>query len=411
MELTVVIPNEGKQWHYTTPEKQIYVGSSSLPTSIPVSGRKRFFSWQNPGKWFTRHKQPNIKTIYNQLIIEHVASHHLLLEEDGWNLKVTNLVSANETTLAEVGIPQLEQRLWLPQQELRLNDYVVIFQSSTPEDLRRKWNLGKTVGAIFRWLLLLLFLFSVMALSWYLVFRIMANNPAGTSIAPQSTGMPEAMPNPTSTINMNKPTATTIPTLPVFAKEDGAQAISQVQASTETTSTEQTADASTPTPKWVISSALPIWEPANIAEAPPVGLGLNFIPAQGTVGQQYFRLAHVIWLDEAQSGGRHNIYVDVRNINSGAAVRPEVSISWKDGACTNTIPSQADTSAAQTTNDIPFDRYPVQCAMGSAGYAYSVNIVGYPSDRLERLGMGTPNNREIPILTSFVLIFERDTFQ
>lgn len=74
-------------------------------------------------------------------------------------------------------------------------------------------------------------------------------------------------------------------------------------------------------------------------------------------------------------------------------VRIRVSSDGANAACTPVIDPNMQR---------PFG---ADCPMFSSGHAYTVSVDGLPSDRVERLGLGTIEDRFAPVFTSFILRF------
>lgn len=126
-------------------------------------------------------------------------------------------------------------------------------------------------------------------------------------------------------------------------------------------------------------------------------LGVGWSAVEVASGQQYWRLVEARWADANESGGRHHIYVTVMDENGGRIVGQQVVINWPGG------------QDARPTEDKPANEYPFNFQMYAAGNSYTARIDGLPSDSVGGMGMGTPDQRNWNIHTSFYLTFRRTT--
>lgn len=126
-------------------------------------------------------------------------------------------------------------------------------------------------------------------------------------------------------------------------------------------------------------------------------LGVTLQEANVASGQQYWRLIDAHWADEAQSGGKHHIYVETLDENGNRVVGQPIMVTWPEGALSGV-----------TENKTPPD-YAYNFQMYAAGYAYTVNVDGMPSDRLSGAGLGSIEQRTYGIHTSYYLTFQRTT--
>ncbi len=126
-------------------------------------------------------------------------------------------------------------------------------------------------------------------------------------------------------------------------------------------------------------------------------LGVSIQEAAVSSGQQYWRLIDARWADEIQSGGKHHIYVETLDEGGNRVVGQPVMVTWGEGALSGVTEDKA-----------PPD-YAYNFQMYAAGYAYSVNVEGLPSDRLSGAGLGSIEQRTYGIHTSYYLTFQRTT--
>jgi hypothetical protein len=104
-------------------------------------------------------------------------------------------------------------------------------------------------------------------------------------------------------------------------------------------------------------------------------------------GQEaHWRLVDIKWLNEAESGGRHHIYIEKLEENGNKVAGPRVGIGWPSGE-------------TFVEKDFP---------MFSAGNPYRAWIDdGIPSDVVEGMGLGTPDQRQYTIHVCYELKFQK----
>jgi hypothetical protein len=125
-------------------------------------------------------------------------------------------------------------------------------------------------------------------------------------------------------------------------------------------------------------------------------LGVTLDPAPVAPGQGYWRLVEALWADPEESAGLHHIFVDVVDASGERVVGQPVVVEWADGSVTLYI------------EDKPPPEYGANFPMGKESIlgSHSVHVGGgAPSDRIAGLGLGTPEEPDIPHHTSFYLIF------
>jgi hypothetical protein len=133
--------------------------------------------------------------------------------------------------------------------------------------------------------------------------------------------------------------------------------------------------------------APPVWDPRLTA------LGVRLEPAAVPPGVGYWRLVEARWSDEHESAGKHTIYVEVLDPRGGRVVGQPVIIEWPSGSLT--LPVE---------NRPPPDwgvNFPMFATLGS----YSARVGVESSDRVVGMGMGTIENPNFTVHTSFYLIF------
>lgn len=139
----------------------------------------------------------------------------------------------------------------------------------------------------------------------------------------------------------------------------------------------------------VVAAQLPrAWDP----RLNQLGVRVDEAPVGG--GQRYWRLVDARWADEIESAGKHHIYVEVLDQNGNRIVGQPVTVRWAEGAVTG-----------NTEDKAPPD-YAYNFQMYAAGYAYSVEVDGLPSDKISGAGLGSIEQRAYGIHTSYYLTFQ-----
>ncbi len=159
----------------------------------------------------------------------------------------------------------------------------------------------------------------------------------------------------------------------------------------------------TPVPVVVQQEPEPEAQAAAVAPALPPrawdgrldALGVGVVDAPVSSGQPYWRLIEAKWENEQEAGGKHHIYVEVLDESGKRIVGQPVTVFWPGGS---------DTGVTEDKN--PPD-YAYNYPMYKAGNSYNVKIEGLPSDVVQGMGLGTPEQRFYTIHTTFKLIFQR----
>jgi hypothetical protein len=126
-------------------------------------------------------------------------------------------------------------------------------------------------------------------------------------------------------------------------------------------------------------------------------LGVTVEEAQLEPGQPYWRLLEGRWADEAESAGKHHIFVEVLDENGSRLVGQPVTVFWGGGYDSGPI------------EDKPAPDFGYNFQMYAAGYAYNVKVEGLPSDLVKGAGMGSIDQRFAGIHTSYYFVFQRST--
>ena len=163
----------------------------------------------------------------------------------------------------------------------------------------------------------------------------------------------------------------------------------------------------TPVPVFVQQvQAAPQAEPevqaASVPAAPPRAwdgrlsqLGMNVADAAVSSGQPYWRLIEAKWENKEEAGGRHHIFVEVLDEGGNRIVGAPITIFWGGG------------SASGATEDKSPPDYAYNYPMYRAGNSYNAKIEGLPSDVMQGMGLGTPEEPAFDIHTNVKLIFQR----
>jgi hypothetical protein len=204
------------------------------------------------------------------------------------------------------------------------------------------------------------------------------------TLRPTYTSTPHPTPAPTDTVT---PTPTLTPSH------------TPTPTSTPTETPTETATA-TPTPRPIRQAAAPTRTPVPQPTLPPrswdprlTGLGVRLEPAGVVSGQFYWRLVEARWADEAESEGRHSIFVKLLDGQGGRGVGRPVLVQWADG------------QVILTVEDRPATDWGADFGMYNTLGSYAVCVGGAPSDRVVGLGLGTAEAPNFTVHTSFYLTF------
>lgn len=120
--------------------------------------------------------------------------------------------------------------------------------------------------------------------------------------------------------------------------------------------------------------------------------GAYLIPAGTSSDQGAWRLARARWLDEAESGGRHHIYIDTLDADGKRVTGVQVRILWAGG------------EATVVTEAKPGEPYAANFPMFAVAPAYSASPVD--GDLVGGMGLGSIEQPAYKIHTSYELIWQ-----
>lgn len=124
-------------------------------------------------------------------------------------------------------------------------------------------------------------------------------------------------------------------------------------------------------------------------------LGVKLVRAQPAASETCYRLVKATWLNEAEAGGRHHIYVDVLDEEGKRIIGQRVIVS--NGGQTVLV-----------TEDKPYPELSCNFPMYAILGTYSRQVEGV-SDVVTDLGMGSAELPGYKLHTCFELTFQRET--
>jgi hypothetical protein len=219
-----------------------------------------------------------------------------------------------------------------------------------------------------------------------------ADQDALAAVAPSPTPWPRGTLRPTFTAtptNTPTPTATPTPT-PTFTPTFTPMPTDTPTATPTATRRPQRPAAPTPTP--LPPTPRPTQPPRSL-DPRLAQLGVRIEPASARPGQLYWRMVEARWTDEGESGGKHSIYVEVLDLYGLQAIGQPVTFQWTDGKETLSVEQASPPDWGVN--------FPMYNTLGS----YTVSVDGAPSDRVVALGLGSIEQPDFTIHTSFYLTF------
>ena len=152
-------------------------------------------------------------------------------------------------------------------------------------------------------------------------------------------------------------------------------------------------------------AAAPAEQPAAVAKeaaAPAISwdgrldaMGVHIAGVDVPAGQPYWRIIEVKWGNEAESQGKHHIYIEVLDENGGRLSGQPVVVWWPGG------------QENMKTEDKPAPEYACNFPMYATLGTYSIRVDGLPSESLIGAGLGTPELPAWSFHTTFYITFQR----
>lgn len=369
--------------------------------------------------WF--HKGEITLGIDGNELRQHRRKYPLHLRFDDRNLTVIDHGLPDQVTIADALLELDRPRIWLPHQELRIGERYLLSWSISREqpspstkrgiDYRSAWRLGRQPGGLFSTLLfnlrrgfglnlerivplILIFCFIIIFVFIALTLRnYYGDLTAEITKVPPLTLMPTMTP---------PPARTPIPTPYVlFPNTPFPPTVVRVENLDDVPPTATEIGA---LPPGVTPTSIPCeeqtlgrgeWDPALDA------LNVTFKPACVRPGEQFWHLVEAKWLDVEMSNGAHYVFVDLLDENRQRVMEPPTRfvMQWTTGQCERYMQWESDNG------------YGGHCPMYAAGAAYRVFVDGLPSDVIESVGLGSIDQREWRILTSYQFKFQRTTYK
>mgnify|MGYP001821045601 FL=1 len=230
----------------------------------------------------------------------------------------------------------------------------------------------------------------------------------GEALAPEQEAVAVVLPSPTPWPRGTlRPTFTPTPTNTPTPTYTPTPTLTPTPTHTPTplpTATPMPTETATPTPKPRVRRSSPTAPPPPTATAAPPPLtrsldgrltllGVHVEPVSVSQGQPYWRLVKARWTDEQESRGKHSIYVEVLDADGSRALGQRVVVEWASG------------SASLVVKDSPPPESGVNFPMYNTLGSYAVRVLGYPSDRVGGLGLGTIEAPNFTVHTCFYLTF------
>lgn len=312
------------------------------------------------------------------------------LRNDRYSVRVLDRGDGETIFLAEQPLAVQQEWTWPQEQFLRVGDLLLVWEQT--KSAKRPWFQPLPLERLtWRMLLLAILLllipvgyrtYGAYETRWKIVQTPFALAPTATltrTTTPIPTATTTFPPTPTPTFTA---TATATPERVTMPLNDGIVAMitpTPTETSVPAKATEEAAQITCVDTRQM--------EPDRELQA----LQIRVLPACVRIGEAYWQLTELRWLDAEESNGLHHIFVKVFDIDSRAAVGTHVIMRWETGDCTREVRDDAG----------------INCAMFNAGSAYSVQVDGLPSEQVINLGLGTVDERETGFRTSFQLKFQK----
>jgi hypothetical protein len=238
----------------------------------------------------------------------------------------------------------------------------------------------------------------------FLLYAVLGGAFAAAEEEPVAVVMPSPTPWPRGTL---RPTYTSTPTKTPTPTHTATPTLTPTPTHTPTplpTATSTPTETASPTSRPRVRSSSPTAPPPPTATAgpPPLTrsldgrltfLGVHVEPVSVPPGQPYWRLVEARWTDEQQSGGKHSIYIEVLDAAGSRALGQRVVVEWASGSATLVVKDSPPPESGVN--------FPMYNTLGS----YAVRVLGYPSDRVGGLGLGTIEAPNFTVHTCFYLTF------
>ncbi len=317
----------------------------------------------------------------------------LQLRNDRYSVRVLDRGDGEPLYLADQQLAIQQAWTWPQEQILRFGDLLLIWEQMQSD--KRPWLQPLPLERVaWRVLLLAIALLLIPASCQtyraYLARRTIVQMPI-TAFIPTATPtiMPTKTARPTATATF---TVTPTPTLTATGTATPQRVTMPLNSGVLATSTPS------PTATFAPAEATEAAARIKCIDTQPLepdyelqALQIRVLPACVPIGQEYWQLTELKWLDAEESNGLHHIFVKVFDGNDRAAVGTHVIMRWETGDCTREVR----------------DAVGINCAMFNAGSAYSVQVDGLPSEQVINLGLGTVDERALGIRTSFMLSFQK----
>ncbi len=391
MRLTVINQSTGSEAQHTLRWGRVVKIGPPRPAPTAAGQAEQLLVWA-PGPWQKLGDWLWSRLRGRQTI---VPAYPLQIDFVEHAVQVTNLGSSQPLYLLDQALTPQQPWLWLPEQALRYGDFILFWEAERSWAVGWPWQrvpLERVSRSLLLWsifLVLILGLVGWLSLNqfWFRTARVES---------PTLTILPTLAATITETLTITgTPTITVITTPTVTATPRSTPTprptVARVVAGADVAAT------FTPTPTLTLLPAAATQAAAALVCVPttPVPLAAELIalkikiePACVRVGEAYWQVSAVDWLDEAESSGRHHVFV---YLQSDQPLKETITMAWETGSCTRPI---VDAAGAN-------------CSMHGAGLVYQLFVNGLPSEQVDNLGLGTIDKRDWAIRTSYVVTFTR----
>jgi hypothetical protein len=331
----------------------------------------------------------------------------LELVRNGSDVTVTNYGLAQGAAISGQPLAYGTKHAWLEHQDLVLDgQYLLRWEAEPSRTLRdwRWWMVWPAALFLLPFCLMATFWIGTEASTWSGPMpRLFANSFAATA-TPTSTGNPlpthvPVTPTPPTQPSVQPFIAPVRPTVTVSPSDSVSQTLAQATAAASgTVSAVAAATAAAAPPAPCVPAPVDV---ARVNWDPDISMWIE--PACVRPGEQYWRLVRAEWLTGEQFRGYHHLFVDVQDEDGNRLGGSTFVMSWPDGKCKLSIGQGLPTPIDHGNN----------CPMFSPAESYKVWVEGLPSDAVNGLGLGAARSTTRPVdyMTSFFLLFRRDTYR